>query len=54
MAVAVPVIPVFTGAGHGIECYCGSVSRDSGSGSRDADSSSSDAGSGINGGGGLT
>ena len=59
-AVAVPLIPAYTGEGHNKECYCGSTSRDSGSvirdaytGSRSANSSSSKAGSGICGSGGL-
>ena len=30
-AVAVPVIPAYTGEGHNKECYCGSTSRYSGS-----------------------
>ena len=42
------------GGGHSRECYCSSVSRDSGSVIRDADSGSRDAGSGISGGEGLT
>ena len=57
MAVAVPLIPAYTGEGHNRECYCGSSSRDSGSvirnaytGSRSANSSGSNAGSGIIGG----
>ena len=61
MAVAVPLIPAYTGEGHNRECYCGSTSRDSGSvirdaytGSRSADSGSSNVGSGIIGGEGLT
>ena len=59
-AVAVPLIPAYTGEGHNKECYCGSTSRDSGrvirdhyTGSRSADSSSSKAGSSICGSEGL-
>ena len=59
-AVAVPLIPAYTGEGHNKECYYGSTSRDSGrvirdayTGSRSADSSSSKTGSGICGSEGL-
>ena len=59
MAFAVPIIPVYTGGGHNLECYRGSadrdscsVTRDADSGSRGADSSSGNASSGISGMGG--